>query len=227
MKKGSRMSEESRQNCSAAQMGHVVTQVTREKLKISHTGLGHTEETRKKLSSAAIRQHKLRPYESAYNTLRCNAKRRRLEFTLTFEDYLSIIGKGECFYCGAKLHWPEYNVRKSQASNLDRKDSDYGYITGNVVACCWSCNNIKSDHFNHVQFCEIGKLLRAWNFPGSVKSLPSYLNCVYCPSQAYLQSSYVDGLLAKYRCISKHEFYIPKETDDQSNSVSRNPEQSQ
>jgi 5-methylcytosine-specific restriction endonuclease McrA len=136
-----------------------------------------------------------------------------LKFILTFEEYLVIIGKGECFYCGAKLHWPDYNVRKSQASNLDRKDSSKGYISGNIVACCWSCNNIKSNHFTFEQFCEIGKLLRAWNFPGSIKGLPSYLNCVYCPSQSYLQKGPVHGALAKYRCLSKHEFYVEKERE--------------
>jgi 5-methylcytosine-specific restriction endonuclease McrA len=215
MKKGSKMTKESRDKCRAGQLRREPkSQATRDKISASHMGLGHTEETKEKLSIAAIKQYRLRPYESAYNTLKCNAKRRSLEATFSFEEYLQIIGKGECFYCGAILHWPEHNVRKSQASNLDRKDSTKGYVSGNVVACCWPCNNIKSNHFTFEQVCEIGKLLRSWNFPGSVKELPSYLNCVYCPSQSYLQKQFVDGVLAKYRCPLKHEFYIPKETHE-------------
>src|SRR5271157_5704895 len=214
MKKGSKRSEESKRKQGESNKGHIVSQATRDKISSSHMGIGHTEETKEVLRKAAIRQYHLRPYESVYNTVRCNAKRRGMEITLTFEEFLDIVKTGECFYCGKILYWPEYNAKKtSQASNIDRKDNTKGYLTGNVVACCWSCNNIKSDHFTFEQFCEVGKLLRAWNFPGSVKELPSYLNCVYCPSQSYLQKKFVHDRFAKYMCLLKHEFYIEKNED--------------
>jgi 5-methylcytosine-specific restriction endonuclease McrA len=210
MRKDSKMSEESRERCRAGQLRRAPkSQATRDKISASHIGIGHTEETREKLKQATIRQFKLRPHESVYHTLLCNARRRNLEVTLTFEEFLDIIKVGECFYCGAHLYWPEYNAKKtSQASNLDRKDNTKGYLSGNVVACCWSCNNIKREHFTFEQFVEIGKLLRSWKFPGSQKGLPEYLNCVFCPAQAFLQKQGLSSKFAKYRCYSRHEFYI-------------------
>ena len=156
---------------------------------------------------------RLRPYESSYNTFIRNAKRRELETDLTFEQYLDFIKEKQCHYCGAELFWPERNARgKLQGSNLDRKDNTKGYLHTNVVPCCWSCNNIKSNRFTYTQFVEIGKLLRAWNFPGSTKGFPSHVNCPYCPSQAYLQSISPVSTLLFYQCLCKHRCYISKES---------------
>jgi len=175
---------------------------------------GHpqSEETKKKLKSISVKQFKLRPFESAYNTLLLNAKRRSLEVDLTYSQYLGLTKAEKCTYCGSPIVWAEYNVRKHQGSNLDRKDNSKGYLFSNVVVCCWPCNNIKSKHFTYEQFLEIGKLLCAWNFPGSTKNLPSYLGCPYCPSQSYLQAGSAPTL-ALYQCALRHRFWVPKEAE--------------
>jgi hypothetical protein len=177
---------------------------------------GHpqSEETKVRLRAAAIKQFKLRPYESAFNTFLLNAKRRELDTDITYEHFLTFVETTECIYCGATVEWPAYNVRKHQGHNLDRKDSSKGYLLNNTVVCCWPCNNMKGNHFTFAQFMEIGKLLRAWNFPGSTKGMPTYLNCVYCPSQSYLQPTSAISTMAEYHCLSKHKFWIPKETHE-------------
>lgn len=57
----------------------------------------------------------------------------------------------------------------------------------------------------------------------------AYFNCPYCPAQAFptqVQGSFDSHLgnpnkqLVKCRCISKHEFYIEKETDGNTTEVS-------
>src|ERR1017187_7846901 len=99
MKKGSKMSEESRERCRVGQLKRdPKPQSVRDKISASHMGIGHTEETKEKLRQSSIRQFRLRPYESVYNTVLCNARRRNLEVTFTFEEFLSIIKAGECFY---------------------------------------------------------------------------------------------------------------------------------
>ena len=61
-----------------------------------------------------------------------DAKRRRLAFKITIADVRRFWQK-PCTYCGA----PTPTV------NLDRVDSDYGYVRGNVVPCCPPCNHLK------------------------------------------------------------------------------------
>lgn len=179
---------------------------------------GHkqTKETREKLRAASIKQFKCRPYESAFNTLLLNVKRRGLTCDLSYADYLAFTSILICSYCGAAVQWAERNTHKNQRQNLDRKDNTQGYIKKNLVVCCWRCNNIKGDHFTFEQFLEIGKLIRSWGFSGSVKDYPSYLNCPYCPSQSYLQKTSRIPRFNEYKCISKHISYVEKESDEQS-----------
>jgi hypothetical protein len=52
--------------------------------------------------------------------------------------------KGLCFYCGtppsnSTTQWKSTFIY----SGLDRVDNTKGYLEGNVVACCWKCNEWK------------------------------------------------------------------------------------
>jgi len=73
------------------------------------------------------------------------AKKRRLEFSLTQEQFVEMTQK-DCQYCGAK---PK-NVAKHFGCNgnyiyngIDRIDSDKGYTIDNTVPCCKICNYAK------------------------------------------------------------------------------------
>jgi hypothetical protein len=88
-------------------------------------------------------------YVIALNTLyrqyRLTAKRRRILFQLTKEEFAEITGSN-CWYCGVE---PNTFVRGfSQAgafvaNGIDRIDNSKGYVSGNVRACCPQCNYAK------------------------------------------------------------------------------------
>jgi hypothetical protein len=74
-----------------------------------------------------------------FNAGKRTAKRREHEWTLTSEEYRTIISK-PCYYCEFQLGTPS-----KVSPGLDRLDSKRGYTRDNVVACCWTCNCIKND----------------------------------------------------------------------------------
>jgi len=61
------------------------------------------------------------------------AKRRDINFSLPFDLYESQLWGKPCHYCGCEI----------EATGLDRKDNGKGYEVGNVVPCCFDCNNKK------------------------------------------------------------------------------------
>jgi hypothetical protein len=70
-----------------------------------------------------------------FATLKSAAKIFKRDFTLTIEDYESIVASGKCSYCGGELPLCGYGV--------DRKDHEQGYTQENSVACCEKCNEKK------------------------------------------------------------------------------------
>jgi 5-methylcytosine-specific restriction endonuclease McrA len=128
-------------------------------------GHSQSEETKNRLRVSAVKQFKLRPYESAFNTFLLNAKRRSIETNITFENFLELTKVTECTYCNAPIEWPDYNVRKHQGHNLDRKDNSRGYLFNNVVVCCWFCNNLKGSRLTYEQMLQVGALIRSWRKP--------------------------------------------------------------
>jgi hypothetical protein len=74
------------------------------------------------------------PERRCYTNYKHGAKRRGLEFRLTFDEFMSY-WKLPCNYCGDEI----------QTIGLDRVDNGMGYITGNVISCCSLCNFLKLD----------------------------------------------------------------------------------
>src|SRR3990172_1274719 len=68
-----------------------------------------------------------------YGSYKKSAKSRGLEFDLTIEQFKGF-WKAHCHYCGDRI----------ETIGLDRRDSKIGYILGNIVPCCWTCNKAKS-----------------------------------------------------------------------------------
>jgi hypothetical protein len=67
---------------------------------------------------------------------------------LTREQFIALI-EGDCFYCGAP---PSMKAKASNGSpvyilrnGIDRLNNCGGYIQGNVVPCCSTCNMAKRD----------------------------------------------------------------------------------
>lgn len=53
------------------------------------------------------------------------------------KEDIKILLTSPCHYCGG--------MSRTGVSGIDRIDSSKGYITGNVLSCCWMCNRAKSN----------------------------------------------------------------------------------
>ena len=75
--------------------------------------------------------HKNKPRLDMYNT---HAKKQGVSFDLTKEDF-DILTIDNCKYC-----------KRSPTTwfGIDREIPSLGYVSGNVVSCCWDCNLDKS-----------------------------------------------------------------------------------
>jgi hypothetical protein len=82
-----------------------------------------------------------------------NAKIRKIQFALSYESFTQLTAE-PCFWCGdppsqiVRIRWKSNGTYKEQPpwfySGLDRIDNTYGYIEGNCVPCCKTCNAMRS-----------------------------------------------------------------------------------
>lgn len=63
---------------------------------------------------------------------RGSAKQRGYAFELSKDDFLNSY-QSDCYYCGDKL----------DKVGFDRIDNTIGYISSNIVPCCFECNRMK------------------------------------------------------------------------------------
>ena len=79
------------------------------------------------------KQYKIRnPEHTCFDQHKSNAKRRNIEWKLTFNEYMMFWQK-PCYYCGCSI----------KTSGLDRIDNGKGYIIENLVPCCHQCNRFR------------------------------------------------------------------------------------
>lgn len=78
----------------------------------------------------------------AVSLFRANA---RFEVELTDEQITDLMN-GECHYCGDAPRIYREGGRDVLRNGIDRVDSSLGYVPGNVVTCCGTCNKMKLDH---------------------------------------------------------------------------------
>lgn len=77
-------------------------------------------------------------------TAKFRAKRKGLPFNLTAEFLERVCALGVCAYCEVPVvHGGK--GRHADSGELDRVDPALGYVKGNVVVACHSCNQYKSD----------------------------------------------------------------------------------
>lgn len=101
-------------------------------------------EKRKKWASKYYRKH---PYKNKIHTLKSkfkewkhNAKKRNIEWCISFEQIENIPLK--CFYSGVDL---TLQTNQSNSISIERLNSDIGYLPKNVVFCCAEINIMKND----------------------------------------------------------------------------------
>jgi len=83
-----------------------------------------------------------------FSAYRCNAKKRSIDFSLSFEQF-SEITKQPCTYCGDK----------KETNGIDRMDNDRGYSIENCVPCCSQCNTIKMDYSKEEFIARVTKIV--------------------------------------------------------------------
>jgi hypothetical protein len=66
--------------------------------------------------------------------IKSGAKKRKMEFELTWLEYEEEFYKKSCFYCG------------DTSTGIDRLDNKKGYIQNNMLACCEWCNKMKLNY---------------------------------------------------------------------------------
>lgn len=66
------------------------------------------------------------------------AKRRKITFSLTFEQFTKLIN-GDCKYCGSGPTGKDFKY-----TGIDRIDNTKGYSIGNCCSSCFTCNRAKS-----------------------------------------------------------------------------------
>ncbi len=97
--------------------------------------------------------------ESAINAVYGHYKKgavlRGLEFSLSKEEFC-LMTQQVCHYCGVAPS----NTRKTQRptgvyiyNGIDRIDNTKGYVSGNMVSCCFKCNLSKKE-MSYQQFLE-------------------------------------------------------------------------
>lgn len=70
-----------------------------------------------------------------YSHFKSTAKYRKQVCTISYEEFVALRKDGKCKYCNSPLN--------ETGSGLDRINSSLGYISGNCVPCCKSCNLCK------------------------------------------------------------------------------------
>jgi len=81
-----------------------------------------------------LNENKKNSKEINYSNYKRNAEYKKLEFTISFEEYSNVVTK-ECHYCGV--------IQEKGFNGIDRKDQSVGYIIDNCVSCCKMCNYMK------------------------------------------------------------------------------------
>lgn len=74
-----------------------------------------------------------------------DARKRGLDFKLTYTSMRNLMKAKRCYYTGLPLTMPRPGEEPSASDRtIDRVDSNKGYVPGNVVACCHAFNEMKS-----------------------------------------------------------------------------------
>ena len=103
--------------------------------------------------------------DGIYTHLRSGAKARKIEFSITQEEFITWYNNQEkkCYYCGIdenKLNKYRLFAMHYTRLTIDRKNNNKGYNLNNIVLACGRCNSIKSDFFTEQEMLKIGKIAK-------------------------------------------------------------------
>lgn len=72
-----------------------------------------------------------------------NAKSRGIEFSLTLNDFRNLLMKKRCAYTGIELTIHKQGNPSKADLTIERINSKFGYVKGNVIAVCAAANSVK------------------------------------------------------------------------------------
>lgn len=89
-----------------------------------------------------------------YSAARFEAKRRGLDFSITFEEYCAIRcgSNDECFYHKGPID--------NNGGSLDRIDNSKGYSIDNCILSCAHCNKLRGEYLSVEETLEVVALLK-------------------------------------------------------------------
>lgn len=76
----------------------------------------------------------IKTLEVRFSAYKSSAKQRNIDFNLTIDQFSELWQK-PCTYCHADVN----------TIGIDRIDNNLPYQAGNIISCCFVCNNIKGD----------------------------------------------------------------------------------
>lgn len=82
---------------------------------------------------------------SIFANYKCKARRKNREFKITKKYFLELVTRN-CEYCDtppSSIAKTKYNDSIFMYNGIDRVDNNVGYIVGNCVTCCETCNRAK------------------------------------------------------------------------------------
>jgi len=101
-------------------------------------------------------------YEKTYNQKFSDINYADYKFDLTWEKFIQMMIEDNCAYCGISMKQINeiklYTKRaRGYSMEVDQKDPYGFYSDSNCVACCYWCNNAKTDEFTVSEFKEIAR----------------------------------------------------------------------
>lgn len=93
-----------------------------------------------------------------------HAKARGLVWALT-DDQIDGLFAGDCHWCGDPPSNRRYRKRSFGEfiyNGIDRVNNSIGYVAGNVVSCCFTCNSMKRDFDQHTFITKALRIANKW-----------------------------------------------------------------
>jgi hypothetical protein len=107
------------------------------------------------------------PYRATYNELLRNCIRRKLDISITYENFLEFTKIDKCHYCYSKIKWYPHtkndsvHIKGSRAYKLYRMNNNIGYTATNSVVCCFKCNRAKSNTYTYEEWYNMTSYFRS------------------------------------------------------------------
>ncbi len=94
--------------------------------------LAHTRKYQQRPEVKEHRNKRKQTLKGRFETYKSGAKRRRIEWKLTFEEF-KIFWQKPCYYCGKEI----------ETIRLDRINAQRDYSIDNIIPCCSECNKLR------------------------------------------------------------------------------------